>query len=430
VEFDDELEDGEAPAALLPADDRLWRHPSEMGALVAEPAPEPWTATPWHQAFEPRFWTIVLVAGTIGALLGTGATLISRDQRPGVAGIAGLGHRGGPAPVARVVSTAPSPVVRGGTGGLMDVVTMTQRIRPSIVGIETEGPAGVRAGSGVLFRRDGYALTSSAVVAGSTSITAVLADGRRLTARLIGSDPDTGIAVAKIEPATAGGGLAGRVAVAGPGFVPATLGSSASLTLSQPLLAVGSSVTGTEGPDLTVGLIRDLQATVEAVDHSLLGGMITTDSPVDPDAAGGAQLDSQGDVVGITGIGAASPDGDRAGFATPIEVATAVASDLLTTGRVRHAWLGVNGKDLDLSNVTPSGAIGGAVVQTILPSSPAALTELAPGDVITAIDNRVVHSMAGVITALRTHHPGDRVAIHTERHGHEIIVSAVLAERP
>jgi S1-C subfamily serine protease len=208
------------------------------------------------------------------------------------------------------------------------------------------------------------------------------------------------------------------------------LGSSTSLTVQQPLLTVGSSATDTDGTAVRVGLVRNLQATVDTGDHSLLGGMIATDSAVDPSAIGGAQLDSQGDVVGITGLAAADPDGSRTGFATPIEVATAVASDLLTTGRVHHAWLGVDGKDLDFSNTAPSGATGGAVVQTILPSSPAAVAELTPGDVITAIDNRVVHSMAGMITALRSHHPGDRVTVHVNRHGHQMVVTAVLAERP
>jgi putative serine protease PepD len=159
--------------------------------------------------------------------------------------------------------------------------------------------------------------------------------------------------------------------------------------------------------------------------------MIQTDAAIESGSSGGALVDGNGMVIGITTAIALDDQSRRTlGFATPIEVARDVANQILSTGKVTHPWLGIEGSDVDVASAKSLNITGGAVVQGLDSHSPAAVSGIAPTDVVTAFGNQVIDSMSTLETSIRMHRPGDRVTI-TYLHGGEIRTADVtLSERP
>jgi putative serine protease PepD len=162
---------------------------------------------------------------------------------------------------------------------------------------------------------------------------------------------------------------------------------------------------------------------VDSRDGPPLLDMIQTDAPIAPGSSGGALLDSTGAVIGITTAIAVSDVGaEGLGFATPIDIARDVAEQLITTGKVVHVWLGIEGED--------GTANSGALVRKIRADSPAAKAGVQERDVITSIEGKPVTSMSALVIALRTRKPGQVVTIGLSRDGKPLKVQATLAERP
>jgi serine protease DegQ len=159
--------------------------------------------------------------------------------------------------------------------------------------------------------------------------------------------------------------------------------------------------------------------------------MIQTDAPIAPGSSGGALVDESGAVIGITTAIAVSAVGaEGLGFATPIDIARHVGAQLISTGTVRHPWLGIEGVDLEPAAAKAMGVAGGAVVREVLPDSPAARAGITKGDVVTAVDRAGVRSMGGLKVLLRSHQPGDRVSMSVRSNDRERTVDVELAERP
>jgi S1-C subfamily serine protease len=167
------------------------------------------------------------------------------------------------------------------------------------------------------------------------------------------------------------------------------------------------------GPAVAVGAVVNVARTVDVGGGRQRVGMIETDAPIAPGAWGGALLAGNGIVVGITGP-VASPLGSH--FATPIELAYAVAGQLMAGKPVVHPWIGIQGRD----------GTGGALVDDVTDSSPAALSGLHSGDVITAVNGRPVSSMGALMVLLRMHVPGDAVLLQVRRGTAELVLRAVL----
>jgi S1-C subfamily serine protease len=395
VESNDEPDDEGRIVPPLPPADRLWRHPSELTA-AAEARPP---------LLAGRAWPVAVLAGTIGALLGTGVAYLA------VGGQA-VTRTEGVAAVERGIVPITSVTVVGQVRPAVDVVALTQRIRPAVVRL-TGGSATTRLeGSGVMFRSDGYVLTSADGLAGITSLTAVLADGRRVAGRVIGSDAESGVAVVKLS---------------GTGYNVATLGSTAGLSAGAPVLAVSAASTMTGESSVTQGSVGAVARTVAVAVGRQRVGMIETDAATVPISWGGALLDSDGVVVGIT---APAQLDSGVFYAAPIELAYAVANQLIDTGHVTSVWLGIAGRDLDPASAKALGVAGGAVVENVGDPSPAATCGIQVGDVITAIDGRIVSSMGALMVVLRTHSPGQRVLLQVRHGGAEELVSPVLSAPP
>jgi serine protease Do len=402
MEWDDEgLDDGPVPP-LLPPEDRLWRHPSEVARASSRPPTAAAPATGPARLRQPRLMTIVGLTSTISVLLTLGIVAVVRPVRTHLA-------------VERVaVPATPS----GAISGVADVAAIAERLRASITRVQADAPGGPRWGSGVLYRSDGMLLTSHRVVDGASALRVSLDDGRELAARLVGTDPETDIALLDLE----GEGDGDR-------FEVAALGTASGLKVGEPAITIGTAPSGSAGPVVSVGVVAAKGQSVEVDGEDLLD-MIQTDAAVAPGCAGGPVVDSTGVVIGIASTSRATAEGGTAAYATPIDVARAVAAQLLTHGRVTRGWLGVEGDDLPAGRARHLGVPGGVVVKSVRDASPATSAGIVASDVIAAVDGEPVRSMTDLVVALRTHRPGDTVALSVVRGEQRRTVKVKLVERP
>lgn len=385
MEPDEDGHDADPPVApLLPPDDRLWRHPSELSPATARKAPAP----------TPRVAVVAALTSAVSVLLTLGVAAAVGPLRP--------------VAVEQIVSPAGVPAVSLPT----DVAAVTERLRPAIVQVEVDGVDGTARGSGVLFRSDGMVLTSHSLVAGARSLRALLHDGRTLPATTVGVDPDTGIAVVDVE---------------GDELPTAALGSITGVRIGQAAVTIGTPAGHAGGPVVSVGVVSAMGQQVESHGNWLVD-VIQTDAAMTKGCAGGAVADLTGAVIGIaTEAGGASPD---VAYAIPIDVARVVASQLIETGRVTRGWLGVDGEDVHPVRARQLGVDGGAVVKKVREGSPAAGAGLAPADVIVALDEERVGSMSALVVALRSRKPGDTVVLGVARGIERLTIHVTLGERP
>ena len=376
----DELDDGffRSPP---PPDDRLWRHPSELVTTDRGGARGPWVST--------------LVAGLTGSVLTVGLLVVT--------GMLDNDTVERPVTTREAIQSAVSPR----SSGTSEIVRAIATASPAIVRVEVDGDEpGV--GSGVVYRDDGLVLTNAHVIDEASHITVVLSDGRRLTARPLGADTETDVAVIAVE-------------ASGP-FTTALLGQSDRLQVGAPAIAIGSPLGLEGGSSVTTGVISALGREIETQDGRELQDMIQTDAAIAAGSSGGALLDTDGAVIGITTAFAVTDLGaEGLGFATPIELVRAVADELVAFGKVRPVWFGVRGA----SSSEPAGVR----VDEVMRASPAAEAGLREGDMIISVDGREVRSMPSLRAVLKRRHPGDAVPVVYLRGDERRSTEVTLAER-
>ena len=179
------------------------------------------------------------------------------------------------------------------------------------------------------------------------------------------------------------------------------------------------------GTSVSLGIISTLGGVVTQDRGPTLLDLIQTDAPISLTSTGGALVDVRGNVVGIVDV---IPGGT--GYAIPVDTARSVATQLITTGRVVWAWLGIEGTDVDGSTAKDLGVAGGAMVRDVSTGSPAAEAGIGPRDVITSIDGSTISSMNGLKVLLRTRSPGTVVGLTFVRDGKERRTQATLKPRP
>ncbi len=388
MEFDDGLDDD--PSSFRsppPPDDRLWRHPTE----VLRP----------KRSVGERLWLVASISGMVGALLATG-----------LVAIAGGFDRGG---TERVVERQEVPIQTVSSPSGQSVEDIAQRVRPAITQILVEGKQGDSSGSGVIFRSDGYVLTNFHVIDGADGVKVVCDNGTERTGQVIGSDPDSDVAVVKID--------------GGP-YPVASLGSAAGLRVGQSAIAIGSPLGLAGGPSVTVGVVSALHRRLDTKSGPPLLDMIQTDAPISPGSSGGALLDAGGAVIGLTTAVATADGAQGLGFATPIDVARSSAEQLIADGRVVHVWLGIEGTDVDPQTAQDMAIDGGALVGRVVDGSPAQKGGLQVRDVIVGVDGQPVKTMGALVVALRTRRPGSAVSLNVRRGKDEKRMTVTLIERP
>lgn len=393
----------------LPPDDRLWRHPSEIGAeLGASPgAPLPGRSPgggPGGPDDEPKpsMWLVAAVSAVSAGLLASGLVLVA-------VGLVGTNDQLQPV-VERHME--PRPIDNAVPG----VVEVADRARAAVAQLRIAGTDTV-VGSGVVFRSDGHLLTSASVVGTATLVRVRLDGGRDLPGHVVGTDSDTDVAVVKIDGE-------------GP-FPTAVLGTADGLRVGEQVVAIGCPVELVGGPSVTVGVISALHRSVPRGGGGMLFDMVQTDARVPTGWPGGALADSSGSVIGITtSAGTTGTGAGGFGFAIPIDMARAVAEQLITRGRVVYVWLGVKGGDLDGPTAAALGLTGGALVGEVMAGSPADRVGLSPLDTIVGLDGTPIASMSQLVVALRRHQPGESVQLDVVRDHQRLTVVVVLTERP
>ena len=258
-------------------------------------------------------------------------------------------------------------------------------------------------GSGVVIDDRGYVVTNHHVIVGSDSIRVVLADGSVWPAGVVGTDPETDLAVLAIDA---------------PGLIPARLGDSEVLEAGDVVLAIGNPLgfaqTVTQGIVSATGRNRVGITTFE--------NFIQTDAAINPGNSGGALINTRGELVGINSAIASESGGFQGiGLAIPSRFLVDVVDQLLTRGRVVRGWLGV---------AASSAAGGGVVIGGILRGGPADRAGVAPGDILVAIDGKAVSDARQALDLISSLQPGSRAVLTILRDGQRQRLEAMVSTRP
>ncbi len=271
-------------------------------------------------------------------------------------------------------------------------------------------------GSGVIISPDGYIITNNHVVDGATQIRVTLNDRRVMTAKVIGVDKLTDLAVIKVEAHD----------------LPAvSWGDSAKLEPGQTVLAFGSPF-GYFQFSVTRGIVSAInRQNPYSDDARKLGGYIQTDAAINPGNSGGALVNAHGELIGInTFIISNSGSFAGAGFAIPAQIARATADQIIRTGSVHHGYLGVS-----MNDVTPENAhffnlkdASGAIVSQVSPGSPAASAGLESGDVISQLNGQPLSNGSALQVAIAGVTPGTKVQLGILRNGLPQTVSLTVGE--
>jgi putative serine protease PepD len=276
---------------------------------------------------------------------------------------------------------------------------MVAKVSPAIVGVSVATAKGHVRGSGLVFRSDGMILTVARLLAGAMGISVITSSGQQEAASVVGEDADDGVAVLRVGHQLPSLSLA-------PSSVPTT---------GQIAIAVGATDPAGSPPAVTIGTIRGVNRQVRVNDGPPLLDAIDTDAPAGP-TPGGALLDQSGRVVGITTE--ATDDGGGAHWlAASATVVDDAADQLVTTGKVVHAWLGVSADDHEPSTSTGGSTPPGVQVLAVQSNSPAASAGLEPQDIIDSVDGQPVPSILDLQGALRLHRPGASVTLDVVRNG-------------
>ena len=276
------------------------------------------------------------------------------------------------------------------------------------------GQAQTGLGSGVIVSPEGYLLTNHHVVAGASEIEVRLADGRQSAARLIGSDPETDLAVLKLDL---------------PGLPVVSLGDATALQVGDIVLAIGNPFN--VGQTVTAGIVSALGRT--RLGLSTYENFIQTDAAINPGNSGGALVDTQGHLVGInTAIFSRDGGSLGIGFAIPVDTARQVLEALVRDGEVARGWLGVEQRDLtpEFIESFQLPVSQGALITGVLQGGPASAGGLKPGDVVTRIDNSPVTNTTQLLAAVAALKPKSTATVTVQRGKQTLELPVTVGQRP
>ena len=307
---------------------------------------------------------------------------------------------------AKVVTIKPhpffdDPVFRQFFGGSDDLIRPRKHVQTGL-------------GSGVIVSSKGYLLTNHHVIRDADKIQVALRDGRTAAARIIGTDPDTDLAVLRIE-------LEQLPVI--------TLADSNALHVGDVTLAIGNPYG--VGQTVTMGIVSATGRTKLGI--NTFENFIQTDAAINPGNSGGALVDANGNLIGInTAIYSRSGGSQGIGFAIPSNLARNVLEEILEYGRPRRGWLGV-----EAHAVTSSIAKGidmpkpeGVIIAGVMRNGPAHKAGIEPGDVVLEINGKKITDARDALTAISRHKPGSKLKLKIFRKGKLLTVTATVIERP
>ncbi len=334
------------------------------------------------------------------------------------------------------VLEAPPPAADPGTTALPSFRNAAQRASPPVVSINTskapinhpqsndpwfrfffgdqaQDQPQTGLGSGVIVSPAGYILTNNHVIEEADQIEVLLTDGRKSAAQVIGTDPETDLAILKVN-------LTDLPVI--------TLGDSDALVIGDPVLAIGNPFG--VGQTVTSGIVSALGRTQLGI--NTFENFIQTDAAINPGNSGGALVDTNGHLMGInTAIYSRSGGSMGIGFAIPTSTARSVMEAIVRDGQVTRGWIGVEPQDLgpELAESFGLPAGKGVIITGVLQNGPAAQAGIRPGDVITAVGDREVNSVAQLLSAVAALQPEQPATLQVVRKGEKSEVRVIPGRR-
>jgi Do/DeqQ family serine protease len=269
-------------------------------------------------------------------------------------------------------------------------------------------------GSGVIVSPEGYILTNNHVVEGAQEIEVTLSDSRRTTAKVIGTDPDTDLAVLRIT--------LDRLPVI-------AMGNSDTVQVGDKVLAIGNPFG--VGQTVTGGIISALGRNQLGI--NTFENFIQTDAAINPGNSGGALVDVNGSLLGInTAIYSRSGGNMGIGFAIPVNTARQVLEGLVRNGQVTRGWIGVEPVELnsDLAETFGIQQTEGVIITGVLQNGPAFKAGLKPGDVLLAVGEKDVRNVSELLTLIAAQTPGTAVKMRIKRRNADMTLEVTPAQRP
>ncbi len=386
-----------APYGAYPPPPRFAGQPPGPGARPERTALPGWV---W-----PGLAGLALVVGTLGGVLGGVAVSSSMGGDDG----------GSPAPIS--TDNGAAAPLRADNGSIAAVAA---RLLPSTVQIQANGggdgtaDGGGATGSGFVLDREGHVVTNNHVVAGATDagrIKVVGKDGKSHRATIVGRSPVYDLAILEVSQPT--------------GLRPAAIGSSQQLRVGDTVVAIGSPL-GLSST-VTTGIVSATDRPVTTADEEQASyiNALQTDAAINPGNSGGPLVDLRGRVVGVNsaiattgGLVGGQSGNIGVGFAIPIEQVRITAGQILESGEARYPVIG--------ANVKAGRDNSGAEIDAVPGGTPAARAGLRKGDLVTRVDGKPVTDNIGLIVAIRSHQPGETVALTVRRDGKDTDVRVRL----
>lgn len=368
---------------------------------VDTPSVTPPPAAPPSKKRGPRYWRWYLAAFILLAAVVAGAIAATHDDSASNTAATTATTSAAPASAA---ATASSDAGAAATSAQqLDAQAVGEKVIPSVVTVRISGTTftgqetEVGSGSGVIYDTAGHILTNNHVAAAGSSYEVVLSDGRIYPADVVGTDPVTDLAVLQVTAQD---------------LTPISIGSTDGLTVGEAAVAVGSPLGLDGGPSLTVGVLSATGRTVQTDSSTSLYGMLQTDAPITSGSSGGALVDDNGSLIGITTAVGVSPVGvEGIGFATPVEIVTRVADEIIATGSASNPYLGVEISPAMVDTGDGGSAPIGISIDTVVSGSAADQAGLQVGDIVTEINGTQVNTFSNLVGQLRRYSAGDAISI-------------------
>lgn len=299
---------------------------------------------------------------------------------------------------------------------VLSVPDIVEKLRPSVVQVQTEGASldifgqavpqsGV--GTGFIIDKDGRIVTNNHVVRLSNGslaqkVTVALSDNRTFTAQIVGTDALTDLAVIKIDAN---------------GLTPVKLGDASALRVGETVVAIGHALALEGGPTVSTGVVSAKGRTLEESERVTLTGLLQTDAAINPGNSGGPVANLEGEVIGISTARIPGEGVEGIGFAISIDNAKPIVDELIANGKIDRGFLGIG-----IVNITPGIAASnnlpvqsGVGLTSVSPNSGAARAGLQAGDIIVKVGDKEIKNSGDLTQALTEHRAGDQITIEYYR---------------
>jgi S1-C subfamily serine protease len=355
----------------------------------------------------------MLLAAVVGGIVAAGAVLLLDEDSS--------------APAASTVTTVTTGATRPTSGNAIS--QLYERAAPAVVEIQ----AGNASGTGFVIDNEGRVVTNQHVVGDNETVEVSFADDQEEQGRVIGTDPSTDLAVIEVD-------------LSGHNVTPVTLGSSGDVEVGDPVYAIGNPF-GLER-SITAGIVSALDRDITAPNDFTINGVIQTDAPVNRGNSGGPLLNANGEVIGVNSQIESETGGNVGiGFAVPVNTVREVVAQIKKTGKVEHAWLGIEMQEIteELADTINLPVQEGVMVVGVVEGSPAddagleggneqvivgGRSYVFGGDIITHADGQAVTSHDDLRTMIMEKDPGDSISLEIQREDSQRTVNVTLGQQP